>query len=362
MPRPLASLAVTAGQTYTVSVGSRGTVGAVVIANESPYGLQVSTGSGGLWIVAQTADLVPCDSTAFSGNLTITTDNYLSNAASAPSFLVYMTVYAPGEAIRGTYPAPLMRLASGITSLVNSPATTIERDLLTPFVYTGLIATADGSVANQLDVTSGIAYPQQSDGSLLRQAPAAAAWLTSVPSATYFLDLNPDGSWSWGTAHSTQSNYLAIAQVTTNGSGNISAVTDKRPLNTTMLSQMAGNLIWNMVTFLTAARGGPVVMQVNGEMSAAAPVVLEAGIQETGGCGRIYVASAANQSDGIVVPFRCQMTNVPTSVTLTPTSSGNVKAGTPTATNITQDSFLLFLEAAAAGTVTWQGTYTTVGN
>src|SRR5574340_1572339 len=152
MPLPLASLAVTAGQTYTVSVGSRGTVGAVVIANESPYSLQVSTGSGGLWIVAQTADLVFCDSTAFNGNLTITTDNYLSNSNAAPSFLVYLTSYAPGETIRGTYPAPFMRLTNGAVGVAtqvindnNSLGTTIIEAAPTGSAQSYVLVRNDGT-------------------------------------------------------------------------------------------------------------------------------------------------------------------------------------------------------------------------
>ena len=123
MPYALGAVNVQAGQTYTVPLGASATVGAVVIANESPYSVMASAGGGGQWIVAQTADLVACDIQGFNGNLTLTTDNYLSNAASAPSFLLYLTVYAPGEAIRGTYPAPLVRLANGsigvATQLVN---------------------------------------------------------------------------------------------------------------------------------------------------------------------------------------------------------------------------------------------------
>ena len=120
MPTTLPSLAVMGGQTYTVYVGTSGTAGAVVIANESPYSLQVSPGFGSAWIVAQTQDIVYCDTSAFNGALTITTDSYLSNSGSAPSFLLYLTVYAPGEPIRGTYPAPLARLANGVSLSTNS--------------------------------------------------------------------------------------------------------------------------------------------------------------------------------------------------------------------------------------------------
>jgi len=60
---------------------------------------------------------------------------------------------------------------------------------------------------------------------------SAMNFVTSVASTTYYLDFQPDGNYSWGTAHSTQENYLPIAEATTDSAGNIITVTDKRPLS-----------------------------------------------------------------------------------------------------------------------------------
>lgn len=102
------------------------------------------------------------------------------------------------------------------------------KDLLAQgFVVSGLVASKNATVANQLDVTAGTAVLKQANGAYITRDIAASSFTTSVASI-YYLDLNPDGTYSWGTAPSTQANYLPIAEVTTDASGNISTVTDKR--------------------------------------------------------------------------------------------------------------------------------------
>ena len=247
MSYPLPPVAISASGTAVVSLGSVSGVGSVVIANESPYGIMASVGGSARWIPAQFVDRMDCNTGAFDGTLTLTTNDYLTNAASAPSFIVLVTVYPPGEPVLGTYPAALSRVANVGNTLATSTsaANAFEQDLLTPFVLTGYVATKDGSVANQLDVTSGIAFLRQSDSSLGRIANLAATYLTIAPSTTYFLDLNPDASWSFATSHSAVANHLTIASCTTDSSGNILAVTDARTLNSTLLTSMLGDLIFS---------------------------------------------------------------------------------------------------------------------
>lgn len=119
-----------------------------------------------------------------------------------------------------------------------------EQDLFTPFVY-GLgsfVATKNGTTASQLDVTAGVAFLLQTDSTLRRRAPVSSTQSTTGhPSTTMFLDLNPDGTWSWGTSHSGVSGHLTIASVTTDSSANIAAVTDARTLSTTLLGSMGAN-------------------------------------------------------------------------------------------------------------------------
>lgn len=93
------------------------------------------------------------------------------------------------------------------------------------FIYSGLTVTKDGTIQNQVDVTAGIVYVKQSDGSLRRFAPTATNFRTSTPNNTYYLDFQPDGTWWWNTGHSTQANYINVATVTSDASGNVATVT-----------------------------------------------------------------------------------------------------------------------------------------
>lgn len=122
------------------------------------------------------------------------------------------------------------------TEAINS----FEQDLFTAFVLSGGIATKDGSVANQLDVTQCKYLALQTDSSLRRRVVNAANYITSTPSTTYYLDFNPDQSVSWGTSHSAVANHLTICSVTTDGSGNIATVTDARSLTITFFPNAAG--------------------------------------------------------------------------------------------------------------------------
>lgn len=96
------------------------------------------------------------------------------------------------------------------------------------FVVSGLVATKDGTIPNQLDVTSGKAYVLQTDGTTRQRTPTSSTQTTSTASTTYHLYLQPDGSWYWNTANSPVAGSVHIADVATDGSGNISSVTDKR--------------------------------------------------------------------------------------------------------------------------------------
>lgn len=102
------------------------------------------------------------------------------------------------------------------------------------FIYSGLAASATVGTTS-VALAAGTAYPQQSDGSFRQRLITAQTVTTSTPSATYYLDLNPDGSLSWGTAHSTQANSLTLCQVTTDTSGNVSSLTDTRTRTPSLL-------------------------------------------------------------------------------------------------------------------------------
>ncbi len=141
--------------------------------------------------------------------------------------------YTPTNWISGTTPSsqPIM---NNIETQFVAALLAINEDVVgTAFVLDGYVASKDGTTANQLDVTTGVAYLIGADAhnDLVRVALAASTtgeFTTSAATTVYYLDLNPDGTWSFATSHSSEANYLPIAQVLTDGSGNISTVTDER--------------------------------------------------------------------------------------------------------------------------------------
>ncbi|MNR93456.1 hypothetical protein D3C72_245130 [compost metagenome] len=56
-------------------------------------------------------------------------------------------------------------------------------------------------------------------------------FMTKFPLTTWYLDFHKDGDWNWSTSHpsgTVGTDYLTIATVTTNGLGNVAAITDTR--------------------------------------------------------------------------------------------------------------------------------------
>lgn len=101
--------------------------------------------------------------------------------------------------------------------------------LFGPFVHSGITCTKDVTNANQLDIAAGVAFVTFSDGTTGQiYVNADNTHTTSALSSTYHLYLQPDGTWYWNTLNTPAANSLHIADVTTDGSGNISAVTDLR--------------------------------------------------------------------------------------------------------------------------------------
>lgn len=125
------------------------------------------------------------------------------------------------------------------------------------FVLTGLVCTKDGTVASKLDVTAGTYYAVQSADSTLRQRKISTTnFTTSVASTTYYFDVNPDGTTSWGTSHSAVTNHLTICTVTTDGSANISTVTDTRTTAINLFNSATGVLQFNGSKVWTAGNDG----------------------------------------------------------------------------------------------------------
>ncbi len=120
--------------------------------------------------------------------------------------------------------------ANNIETQYDEATQSFERNLFTPFVLSGGIGTIHGGLPKQMDVTACTYYPVQvADGTLRKRVVNATNFTTVTASTTYFLDYNSDGTTSWATTHSADVNALTIASVTTDGSGNISVITDTRP-------------------------------------------------------------------------------------------------------------------------------------
>lgn len=90
------------------------------------------------------------------------------------------------------------------------------------------------------------------------------------------------------------------------------------------------------------------------------PPILATGNQETGYVGVQFKAVATSDTFGVGVNFKTNMTNTPTSITLSPITSTN--ASGPTAAHINQYGFFFGISAAAPGAGFYVATYTTVGN
>ncbi len=143
-------------------------------------------------------------------------------------------------------------------------------DAWTPFILWGGACTKDGSINSQLDVAAGAYYPLQTDGTVCRRSIAATHYSTTVASTTYYLDANPDGTFSWGTAHSGQANYMPLCQVTTDSSADILVVTDERVFNTSFMSTMAAG---GTITFPGSLTLQGSQLQFNG--STGYPILIE---------------------------------------------------------------------------------------
>jgi hypothetical protein len=82
------------------------TATSALIANESPYGVQITAGSSVKWIPAWTADLIPLDGL---GRQQITATPKLIAGASLATAQLLVTLAMGGEQIPGTYPHAMTR-------------------------------------------------------------------------------------------------------------------------------------------------------------------------------------------------------------------------------------------------------------
>lgn len=93
-----------------------------------------------------------------------------------------------------------------------------------------------------------------------------------------------------------------------------------------------------------------------------APPKLKTGFQETGYYTILFSATAGAQFGASTVNFKTVMTNIPSSITVTPAVGFPINMGAVSADLITIYGCRIYRSSSAAGTAADQGTYTTVGN
>ena len=105
-------------------------------------------------------------------------------------------------------------------------------------VISGGAAKKNSGTANQLDITAIVALLKDADGKLSRIELDATEETTSAALSTYYLSLVPGAvAYSWDTTQASDP-YIPIAAVTTDASGNISVVSDARPLTLALFDDL----------------------------------------------------------------------------------------------------------------------------
>lgn len=100
-----------------------------------------------------------------------------------------------------------------------------------------------------------------------------------------------------------------------------------------------------------------------GQAVVIAPAQLSTGSQETGVCGFRNNQDFTNELHQVPVNFKTNMTNTPSSITMTAThASGLVAGGWPVAVAEGVYGFHFQLKSSGSGDLEWRGQYTTVGN
>lgn len=130
-------------------------------------------------------------------------------------------------------------LASGAVTPVKTEGLPFAHHLFgNGFIFSGVAVTKDGTQLNQIDVTAGVVYVKQADGTYKEYEPTATTWRTSTATNTYYLDFQPDGTFWWNTGHSQQSGYIPVATVTSDASSNVNVLTPNT--NATAVTLLGG--------------------------------------------------------------------------------------------------------------------------
>lgn len=245
-----------------------------VLINESPFTLRVDPGTGNQYIVsAFTQDLIPLGE-QYSGQLKVLPTADIMVSGSPPSSILYLVTYGDSEQIPGTYPAALARQVNvgntvttgGSVNSINNQGESPPVDVIfdKPSGYssasihlidTGELHLTPKGNATQADALAVIpgggagsyAVVQVDNG--LIASDGQGDWTVKHLSATQIADS--------GTLAVTGSSSLDNGNITTDGSGNVTAkgITDSGTLTVTGSSSLDnGKVTTNGSGVLTAIR------------------------------------------------------------------------------------------------------------
>lgn len=163
-------------------------------------------------------------------------------------------------------------------------------------------------------------------------------------------------STSGGLSVTSGTTSLDNGAITTSGAG---AVTTSGGVTCHGLSTSSGIAVPSGTTSLD---NGAITTNGSGVITANAPIKLRTGNQETGYCGmQQYAGAAGGTNYSVGVNFKTVLTNVPSSISFSGSTTNNLSAG-PSATGGSIYGFNVVAVPSATGSFTCNATYATVGN
>lgn len=367
MSRLVAQFDPTAGS-GSFQAGATNRCSTLWVMNESPNFIALDFGGAGTvkivqpWYNTKITLAQPASQVNWSVSLSL-------QSGSAPVSQVYVELFDPSEDVTSLISGPLFRQSNVGNAVAVTGASTVQNDGNVAGTVV-VEATPSGAAGSQAKLTNdgeflaGGGLFHISNAGIITAIPASAIPQTALAAGYPASSLGGGqvpagvtipapqigaGNLPAGVIVGAAATLASVIGALDNGTGQLHSTVNVRGIALGYLDG-AGN--YHQVFGVDGA----------GNVTTIAPPTLVAGIQETSGCGCQFTATAASQLFSVFVPFRCVMTNVPTSITLTPTSNVNQAASFPTAGFILKTGFLLTLRAAAVGTCNWWGTYTTVGN
>lgn len=125
-------------------------------------------------------------------------------------------------------------------------------DIAHSFIYSGGLGTKDPNTANFLNVSACVAYFRNENG-ILRITTEANSYTTTLVNTVYYLDITEGGALHFSSTRPPDE-YMALAEVLTNATGNIETVTDKRRIDIELFADGDGQVSVAAAGFKDARR------------------------------------------------------------------------------------------------------------